>query len=168
MKRIAVISFSCVSMLSAQPCFQSVDGINLWQLNNEIGLCVDAYGESTLELLDSTIDLVDSSIDLLNTVLCSVGNVTEITQSNFAAGITAPGLYKLCESISSVGGSAIPITASDVILDLGGYSLSNINIIIDAVVANVVIKNGTIENAAAPHSNSDSWKHKYHHRKYCY
>ena len=58
---------------------------------------------------------------LSQNIACSVGSYCEINLSNLAAGITAPGLYKLCGSISS--GTQLVISASDVILDLGGYVL---------------------------------------------
>ena len=118
MKRIALISFSCISMISAQPCFQPVDSMNLWQMSKEIGECVNAYGESTIELLDSTIDLLDSSIDLLDIILCSVGSVVRIMQSDLTSPyvITQQNYYKICENITA--STTITISSNNVVLDL--------------------------------------------------
>ena len=81
---------------------------------------------------------------------------TNITSSSIPKTITASGCYKLSEDVTKPisSGYAINITASNVQLDLGGYSITNsdnansdgvfgINV---GAVSNVTIKNGSIVN----------------------
>jgi hypothetical protein len=82
---------------------------------------------------------------LSENIACSVGSYCEITQDNFTAGITTPGHYKLCESLSG-GDDTLDISASDVILDLGGYVLDSITVSISGGVSHVTVRNGIITN----------------------
>src|ERR1700722_19404667 len=87
---------------------------------------------------------------LSENIACSVGSYCELKQATFPVTISASGHYKLCEDISSVGGASLSITASNVILDFGGYSLTNINIVVSAGVSDIIIGNGTIANTTNP------------------
>ncbi len=85
---------------------------------------------------------------LAECIACSVGAQYEIKQTNYLNTITASGHYKLCENIVDGGLGVLVIDASDVILDLGGYTIDGINgISIKSNRNNVVIKNGTITNS---------------------
>lgn len=81
-------------------------------------------------------------------IACSVGAYFEVTQANFSPNfvITTSGHYKFCENLTG----SIIINASDVILDLGNYTLNNDDIAVFPDLSNVIIRNGTIANSAAP------------------
>lgn len=87
---------------------------------------------------------------LTENISCSVGAVCELRQSNFTAIISVPGYYKLCEDITFANEFDLSITADDVVLDLGGYSVENVNIGILPNIKNVTIKNGTVKNSVVP------------------
>jgi hypothetical protein len=123
MKRIVLIILSWASFMYAPPCFQPADGMNLWRMTAEMGSCLDI-------------------------VLCSVGSVVMIMQTDLAAPyvITQPNYYKICENITSA--NSITISSDNVVLDLGSFFLDGVSIIVSNGVKNVTIKNGTIQNVA--------------------
>ncbi len=114
-------------------CFQPADGINLWQLTAQLGSCVDVYSTSIL--------------DELAVVICSVGNVVELYQTDFSNDviISQPGHYKICQNI--IASTSVMINSSNVILDLGGFTVSGIGIIVGTGLENITIKNGFMSDA---------------------
>ncbi len=83
---------------------------------------------------------------LSENIACSVGSYCEITAANFSTSITTSGHYKLCGDIVGSGSDVIEIAASNVILDLGEYSLNGVSITIFGGVKNVIVRNETITN----------------------
>ncbi len=78
-------------------------------------------------------------------IACSVGAYFEVTQANYATSFTVSGHYKLCENIDGASTGTVAIAASNVILDLGGYTISNMSALTVANgLSNVVIRNGMI------------------------
>ncbi len=78
-------------------------------------------------------------------IACSVGAYFEVTQANYATSFTVSGHYKLCENIDGASTGTVAIAASNVILDLGGYTISNMSALTVANgLNNVVIRNGMI------------------------
>lgn len=133
MKYIRLIPCFLLSFMLQGECFQPMNGMNLWRMTEQVGSCLDIYGESIIEELDL--------------ILCSVGNVIPLTQADFTSFVTinAPGYYKLCENITTTT-NQIFIRSSDVILDLGDYFLEGVFIIIENNIKNISIKNGLMRN----------------------
>ncbi len=106
---------------------------------------LDALYDSTIELLDkqclinSQVDVIESKLDLqVTSTACSAISI-------FAAGtINSPGFYCLANNISGT----ITIAASDVVLDLNRYKISN-RIVINNNLSDIFVKNGTVEGTAA-------------------
>ena len=80
-------------------------------------------------------------------VAAAVDGVIEISQP---LNITAPGSYRLTQNIQSTG-TAIRINASNVTVDLNGFTLSQVGasqfedgISVSSIVRNIEIKNGAI------------------------
>lgn len=123
MKRILSLIFGLFFLPTFGGCFEPADGMNLWRMTAQVGSCLDI-------------------------VLCSVGSVVPIMQSDLASTYTIGGsnYYKICENITS--SNAIIVEADDVVLDLGNYFLSGVPIIVSNNVKNLLIKNGTMQNTA--------------------
>lgn len=128
-----IFSFSFFSLNILGGCFQPADGINLWRMVAQLGECVDVYGESIL--------------DELEVLLCAIGKVTPVVQTDFAPDltITQPGYYKVCENIT-VPSRTLIISSNDVIVDLGHYFLDGVTILITNGFKNITIKNGLMRN----------------------
>jgi len=66
--------------------------------------------------------------------------------------IAAPGSYYLAANINVAGATAVVITASNVTLDLNGFTIagssSNFGVVMGGNTLNVVVRNGTIRNFA--------------------
>lgn len=134
MKRLLLfILFSFLSLSLYGDCFQPDDGINLWRLTALVGSCVDMYGESILDELEE--------------LICAIGKVTPIVQTDFAPDviISQPGYYKVCENIT-VPSSVLTISSNDVVVDLGHYFFDGITIAISSGFKNITIKNGLMRN----------------------
>lgn len=88
---------------------------------------------------------------LAENISCSTGAYCELRQSNLPPTLTAPGHYKLCEDIV-IGGDGLDfeIQADNVIIDLGGYTMENINVGVLPGQKNIIIRNGTIRNSIQP------------------
>ncbi len=132
---IARLLFFSSSLSLCGSCFQPVPGINLWQLTDQVGSCVDLYSTSILDELDI--------------ILCSVGNVVPLMQANFNAAfsITQPGRYKVCENITTSAPILLVIASNNVTLDLGGYYLDGVTIALAIGATNSTIQNGFMRNA---------------------
>jgi parallel beta helix pectate lyase-like protein len=103
----------------------------------------DSFVDSAIETIVSILDGLSSPVDALSE--CLVG--TTITQAMIPYNIVLPGLYTLCEDITSSGAPSITITASDVTLDLHYHTITNTTdrgIACTSVQNNITIMQGTI------------------------
>ena len=103
----------------------------------------DSFVDSAIETIGSILDGLSSPLDALSA--CLVG--TTITQSMIPYTIDGPGLYTLCEDITSSGAPSITIAASDVTLDLQYHTITNTTdrgIACTSVQNNITITQGTI------------------------
>ena len=126
MSIVLLILLLCSSAMHAGGCVSPIPGENLWRLTARIGSCLDNLS-------------------------CAFGNIIPLTQANLSAGmtITTPGHYKLCESVTAPLFATVVIDSSDVIFDLGGFAMANLEILIgnSGAVQNVVVQNGVMTSA---------------------
>jgi len=134
MKLLLSLLLSCVGVygLSPKVSAQRVDE-QIWRQGSDI--C-------------SVITTCCSEVDALSN--CMLG--TQITQAMIPYTISAPGHYYLCGSVTaSSGGVAINIIASDVFLNLNGFTVTNTaNVAIFSLFSNannVTIENGSVSGA---------------------
>ena len=126
MSIVLLILLLCSSAMQAGGCVSPIPGENLWRLTARIGSCLD-------------------------TLSCAFGNIIPLTQANLSGGmtITAPGHYKLCEDVTAPSTAVVEINSNGVIFDLGGFTLTNMDIYIGDGVAvkDVVVQNGVMTDA---------------------
>lgn len=125
------------------------------EIQGIINACCSVLSELSSSLKDDIIGVkndvstLTSKIDALNQ--CTVG--TQITQSMVPYTITQPGHYYVCESLSASGAPTITINASNVVLNLNGFSVANTNnkgiVTSGAALSNITVQNGSINTVSA-------------------
>lgn len=110
---------------------------------------ISSFSESILEVLESFGNTL--SEELAELTACEFGTI--ITAADLAAGtfvISDPGVYSLCENVTTTFNPGISIQASNVTLDLNGYTIfynasNGCAISVPTATQNNTIKNGFIE-----------------------
>jgi hypothetical protein len=88
-----------------------------------VDMDITSAQETILDEISQVEMLMVSSLEQLET--CLVG--TPLTQADFVSGsftISTPGVYTLCENITSSSTPVITIAANNVLLDFNGYTLT--------------------------------------------
>jgi hypothetical protein len=115
-----------------------------------ISFCTCSASSSIISILDtefttlqSISDVTQSGIEVIDN--CFIG--TAITDASLPLSITSPGLYTVCAPLTFDGSPMITVTADNVCINLGGYTLTTDNrAIVCSSATNVTICNGTIQS----------------------
>lgn len=148
-KKIIVFLLLLTSWVIKPNCFDAQAGENQWRMIYSIGVCLNEL-ESLTENVDSDLlsigDVLESKLDEISSDIdCLTG--VPITTADIPFTITQPGLYRLCENISTSTPTSITISASNVTLDFNGYGLGNTSLVGNIITIaagnnNICIKNG--------------------------